>query len=71
MSKYVTVQGDMFDKISYEQYGSETYFDRIMKANPEHRDVYVFPSGIELEIPDIDEQTSTSDTIPPWKDVSG
>ncbi|MBQ6164788.1 MAG: tail protein X [Clostridia bacterium] len=70
MKTYTTVQGDMWDKIAADQLGSEIYVDRLMTANPEHIDTYVFSSGIELTIPDID-ATGDVSALPPWKQVSG
>lgn len=70
MRTYTTVQGDMWDKIAADQLGSESYTDRLMAENSEHIDVYIFSSGIELRIPDIDETGDVSN-LPPWKQVSG
>ena len=38
MSKktYTTIQGDMWDKIAYEQMGSVLYTDKLVKANIRH-----------------------------------
>lgn len=69
MRKYTTVQGDMWDKIAFDQLGSENFTDKLISANPEHRDAYVFPCGIVLDIPDID-TTTRDNSVPPWKEVS-
>lgn len=68
--KYITVQGDMWDSISYKVYGDTRYTATLMKANPEHIMIYIFSAGIELNIPDIEERT-TSDNLPPWKKAEG
>lgn len=70
MKTYVTVQGDMFDRIAHEQLGSDRYVDVLMKSNSDYIDVYVFSAGVELLIPDIDDLIP-EDSIPPWKQVSG
>ena len=70
MSEYVTVQGDMWDKIAHDQLGSEKYTDALMEANPEYHDVYIFSAGVPLAIPDVDEYTAEDD-LPPWKKVAG
>lgn len=70
MKTYITVQGDMFDRIAYEQLGSDRYVDVLMKSNPDYIDVYVFSAGVELLIPDIDDLIP-EDSIPPWKQVRG
>lgn len=65
MSTYVTVSGDMWDKIAHDQMGSERYTDRLIWANLAHRDVYVFPAGVTLVIPETPEETA--EELPPWK----
>ncbi len=70
MSKtYTTVQGDMFDSIAYNEYGSCGYADKIMWANRQYLDYLTFPAGIELTLPDIETET-VSGNLPPWKKVS-
>lgn len=64
---YTTKQGDMWDSISFEQYGSESFTDDLMNANMDYRKYYTFPAGIVLDIPEID--TTTKITTPPWKAV--
>jgi phage tail protein X len=66
---YTTKQGDMFDKIAYEQLGDVNFMDAIMRANPQYRDVYVFSSGVVLDIPEVEDKV-TPDTLPPWKQVA-
>ncbi len=70
MSKtYTTVQGDMWDSIAHTQLGDVAYTDKLMNLNTTYLKYYVFPAGIVLTLPDIDEEMS--DTLPPWKRVSG
>lgn len=64
-SYYTTKSGDMWDQIAYEYMGSSLYTDILMKANPEHLEHYIFPAGIELEIPDTGEEEP--ETLPLWK----
>lgn len=68
MRKYITMQGDMWDTISLRFYGDEKFADIIMRENSEYRDTYVFPAGIELQIPDIDTSDEV-ENIPPWRAV--
>ncbi len=70
MTTYTTVQGDKWDSIAYNQLGDCKYTDILMNANEEYHDVYIFSSGVVLEIPDVDD-VITSDDLPPWKQVSG
>lgn len=67
---YETVQGDMWDGIAQKIWGHTAYTNELIKANPQHVEVYQFSAGIELTIPDIDETVRAS-TLPPWKRVSG
>lgn len=70
MSKtYTTVQGDMWDSIAYSQLGDVAYTDDLMNANRAHLNYYIFPAGIVLTLPDVVE--AVSDSLPPWKKVSG
>ena len=62
---YSTVQGDMWDMISYRVYGSEKYVKILLEANPEYRDVVVFPADIVLTYPTITPTDTTK--LPPWK----
>jgi len=69
MRTYITKQGDMWDSIAHKELGDALYADRIMNMNVEHLNIYVFPAGIALSLPEIDDEIS--DTLPPWKQVIG
>ena len=62
---YTTVQGDMWDSIAYTQLGSVRHTDRLINANLQYREYYIFPAGIVLTLPEIPEQADNS--LPPWK----
>lgn len=70
MRKYKTIQGDMWDSIAYKMYGDTRFTDVLINANSEHRMIYIFSSGIELNIPNVEEKL-TVDDLPPWKKVTG
>lgn len=70
MKTYTTIQGDMWDSIAYTQLGDCAHTDKLIAANTEYLDIFIFPAGIELNIPDVD-TTSDSDSLPPWRKVSG
>lgn len=70
MSTYTTIQGDMWDSIAYKVYGSVSCLDQLIEANPAWRSQYIFPAGIEVNIPE-PEKPITADDFPPWKKVSG
>lgn len=65
MATYTTKSGDMWDSIAYRQLGSTAYTDRLIDANLEHRDIYLFPSGIVLVLPEIERPVNS--LLPPWK----
>lgn len=62
---YTTISGDMWDKISYEQMGSVLYLDKLMKANVKYAALFVFPAGIVLTIPEVEDEVNME--LPPWK----
>ena len=65
MRTYTTKSGDMFDSIAYSQLGSTAYMDQLIYANPQHRETYIFPSGVVLTIPEVAQPVNES--LPPWK----
>lgn len=69
MKKYTTVQGDKWDSIAFNQMGTTDHTDKLMNANTKYRDIFIFPAGIELDIPEVSERTY--DDLPPWKRVGG
>lgn len=62
---YTTISGDMWDKIAHEQMGSALYLDRLMKANVKYAALFVFPAGIVLTIPEVEDEVNME--LPPWK----
>ena len=69
MRIYTTVQGDMWDNISYKLYGTCNYKNVLMEANPAYRTIHTFSSGTMLSVPDLD-QSVKPNPVPPWKVVS-
>ena len=67
MKTYTTVQGDLWDSIAFRQLGSTSHTDRLINANLQHREIYVFPAGIVLNLPEIPDSGSISSNLPPWK----
>jgi hypothetical protein len=62
---YTTVSGDMWDDVAYREMGSADYAGDLMWANRAHIDLYEFPAGIELTIPQV--SPVRSGNLPPWK----
>ena len=65
MRKYLTIQGDTWDAISYRAYGSEFYTSELFDANPELQKYLIFSSNISVSIPDI--QVAINTELPPWE----
>lgn len=62
---YTTISGDMWDKIAYEQMGSVLHTDKLIKANARHAATFVFPAGVVLTIPEVEDSVDME--LPPWK----
>ena len=45
-STITTSQGESWDALAYRLWGEERLFDQLMRANPAHLDVVVFPAGV-------------------------
>ena len=60
-----TIQGDMWDLISYRAYGTEQGVKALMDANPDLADQLVLPGGLMIVIPDY--EPPTSNLLPPWR----
>lgn len=65
MRKYTTIQGDMWDGIARKVYGHERHMNVLLDANPEYRDIWVFPSDIVLKCPEV--SAVKPSRLPPWR----
>lgn len=61
---YTTISGDTWDMIAYRALGDGMLMDRMIAANPEQCEIFIFRAGVELKVPDL--EINTSDTNPPW-----
>lgn len=64
---YTTQQGDTWDIIAKRQYGSELLMNKLIEANPDYRKMVIFPAGIKLETPFVEESINDDSSLPPWK----
>ena len=55
----------MWDKIAYEQMGSVLHTDKLIRANAEYAELFVFPAGVVLTIPEVEDEPNME--LPPWK----
>ncbi|MCM1307583.1 MAG: tail protein X [Butyrivibrio sp.] len=65
MKTYTTIQGDMWDSVSYKVYGSEKYMGLLMQRNMERLDTFIFGSGTVLYVPELESETESD--IPAWR----
>lgn len=69
MKTYTTAQGDMWDSIAHTQLGDSAHMDKLMAANLQYLEYYIFPAGIVLTLPEITKKAGG--TLPPWKGAAG
>ncbi len=62
---YTTIQGDCWDMIAFKVYGKESYMSKLLEANKQYRETYIFPAGVVIIVPEIKEETVS--TAPPWR----
>lgn len=63
---YVTKAGDQWDYIAWKVLGSCNYTEALINSNRNYIDTVIFPAGVELVIPDIEQEQKVA-TRPPWK----
>lgn len=67
--EHTTIEGQRWDTIATDFYGRADMMNKLIEANPEVTIYDVFPSGIVLTIPIINEVEVLTDAekLPPWK----
>ena len=66
MDLYVTSQGDTWDSIAYDLFGSEEYMGILMDANLDLLDILVFSSGTVIQVPE-EMPEETDEDMPFWR----
>ena len=66
MRTYTTVQGDMWDHIAHDKLGSVRHTGALLRANWQDLGYYIFPAGIVLTLPEVEEEAAAV-SLPPWK----
>ena len=64
---YTTRQGDTWDILAHDIYGSEKLMHILIAANPTHANTIVFTAGTQLIIPETPHVNSNSMRAP-WDD---
>ena len=62
--EYRTIQGQAWDEIAKEVYGSEKDAWRLMRENPKLLDIFTFPEGVIIQVPEVEYQ---GQELPPWR----
>lgn len=65
LNTYTTIAGDTWDAISFKTLGNEMYKNAVLETNDSYREIYIFPAGVTLAIPEI--ELEFSEDLPPWK----
>ncbi|WP_213431645.1 phage tail protein, partial [Paenibacillus dendritiformis] len=55
-----------WDIIALQQMGSETQMAVLMDVNPDYIDTVIFGSGVELQIPEPQQEADAD--LPPWRE---
>lgn len=65
---YKTIQGDTWDVVAKKLLGSEMHMSDLIRANPDYQEYVIFPAGIELNVPEVEQTTAQEESmLPPWK----
>ena len=67
VKKYITKSGDTWDMLAIAAYSEEKLASVLINANSKYASTLIFPEGIELTIPIIEEYAETPATIAPWR----
>ena len=65
--KYIASYGETWESISMNFYGTPYKIAELISCNPQYSDVLIFDENTELSIPVLENSTSESDTLAPWK----
>lgn len=63
--KYTTSQGETWESISMDFYGTPYKMAELISTNPKYADIAIFEGNVELSIPILEEEADT--TLAPWK----
>ena len=62
---YITTQGDTWDTIAFKLYSNEKAMDKLIEANPAHRDTVFFSANVSLVVPVVEMKSTVP--APPWR----
>ena len=62
-----SIQGDMWDLISFRRYGSEFYENQLIEANPDLNEIVKFGAGTSIVVPAV--EPMPIEGLAPWRQV--
>jgi len=70
MRQLMTMQGDVWDLLSWKIYGDEGFAHILLEANPNLRHIVKFEKPEVINVPDRPQaRAQSSASLPPWKQV--
>lgn len=66
LKTYIARQGQLWDQIALEMYGTETKASFLLEHNQELTDILIFEGGEKVKIPIIQESELIT-SLPPWR----
>jgi phage tail protein X len=66
MKTYTTKSGDTWDLIAFQKLGNCKYTAQLMDVNRDKLSYTVFPAGVALNLPEIEQET-TKLKLPAWR----
>lgn len=63
---YIARQGQLWDQIALEMYGTEMKASFLLEHNQELTDILIFEGGERVRVPII-EESETLQSLPPWR----
>lgn len=67
MKTYTTRQGDMWDVIALRTLGNTSLTGKLYAVNGHLLDYFIFPSGVEVNIPDTQVVVTKPVATVPWR----
>ena len=64
---YKTKQGDTWDLISFNVFGSELFSKEIINANKDKSHIMIFSANTKINIPSVDLDVIDDSILPPWR----
>ena len=66
VKKCVSRVGDTWDLIAWREMGSCAYTEKLIDANRDKIETFIFSDGVELVVPEIDNSVKKS-ILPAWR----